>query len=174
MINQQGTPTFFFTLSAADTKWPDLHALIPTQCPVNLDKHHEWKIHNIISNPHITSQYIQNIPSRGASKRFSYNTFLVQVFYYFFHLILLFVFFTLYNSFLIFFVCIPCRYELQHRGSTHIHGFIWLEDAPNMDTLYQEDVVAIETTTKKIVLQLQLQEHLPSLRCPYLVHLPTK
>ena len=29
MINQQGTPTFFFTLSAADTKWPDLHALMP-------------------------------------------------------------------------------------------------------------------------------------------------
>ena len=29
MINQQGTPTFFFTLSAADTKWPDLNAMIP-------------------------------------------------------------------------------------------------------------------------------------------------
>ena len=30
MINQQGTPTFFFTLSAIDTKWPDLHARRPT------------------------------------------------------------------------------------------------------------------------------------------------
>ena len=30
MINQQGTPTFFFTLSATDTKWPDLNALIPS------------------------------------------------------------------------------------------------------------------------------------------------
>ena len=29
MINQQGTPTFFFTLSATDTKWPNLHVLIP-------------------------------------------------------------------------------------------------------------------------------------------------
>ena len=33
MINQQGTPTFFFTLSAADTKWPDLHALMPGKAP---------------------------------------------------------------------------------------------------------------------------------------------
>ena len=26
-------------------------------------------------------------------------------------------------------------YEWKHRGSTHIHGFLWLEGAPNMDTL---------------------------------------
>ena len=61
MINQQGTPTFFFTLSAADTKWPDLHALMPTRCPTNLTQDYQWNIHNIISNPHITSQYMHNI-----------------------------------------------------------------------------------------------------------------
>ena len=33
MINQQRTPTFFLTLSAADTKWPDLHALMPSKAP---------------------------------------------------------------------------------------------------------------------------------------------
>ena len=38
----------------------------------------------------------------------------------------------------------PCRYEWKHRGSTHIHGFIWLENAPNMDTLDWEDDVAVE------------------------------
>lgn len=26
------------------------------------------------------------------------------------------------------------RYEWKHRGSAHIHGFIWLQDAQNMDT----------------------------------------
>ena len=102
MINQQGTPTFFFTLSAVDTKWLDLDALMPVGRPTSLAQDYQWKIHNIISNPHITSQYIQNIPSRGASKRFSYNRFLVQVFYHLFLLILLFVFLTLYNSFLIY------------------------------------------------------------------------
>ncbi|XP_059064700.1 uncharacterized protein LOC131856792 [Cryptomeria japonica] len=27
------------------------------------------------------------------------------------------------------------RYEWQHRGSTHIHGFLWLPGAPNMDII---------------------------------------
>ena len=39
---------------------------------------------------------------------------------------------------------LPSRYEWQHIGSTHIHGFIWLANAPNMDTLDWEDVVAVE------------------------------
>ena len=37
--------------------------------------------------------------------------------------------------FIIFLPFIFFRYEWQHRGSAHIHGFLWLEDAPNMDTL---------------------------------------
>ena len=28
-----------------------------------------------------------------------------------------------------------CRYEWQHRGSPHVHGFIWIEGAPNMDNI---------------------------------------
>ena len=42
------------------------------------------------------------------------------------------------------FIFLPCRYEWKHRGSTHIHGFIWLVDAPNMDTLEWKDVLAVE------------------------------
>ena len=53
MINQQGTPTFFFTLSAIDTKWPDLYALIPARRPTGLAQDYQWKIHKIILNPHI-------------------------------------------------------------------------------------------------------------------------
>ena len=60
MINQQDTPTFFFTLSAADTKWPDLHVLMPIGCSVSLAQDYQCKVHNIISNPHITSQYMHN------------------------------------------------------------------------------------------------------------------
>ena len=48
MINQQGTPTFFFTLSAADTKWPDLHALMPSKSPNGSSQVYQWKAHNII------------------------------------------------------------------------------------------------------------------------------
>ena len=48
MINQQGAPTFFFTLSAADTKCPDLHALIPGKAPNDSGQVYQWKVHNII------------------------------------------------------------------------------------------------------------------------------
>lgn len=35
MITQIDNPTFFFTLSAADTKWHDLHMLMPGKSPTN-------------------------------------------------------------------------------------------------------------------------------------------
>ena len=60
MINQQGTPAFFFTLSAADTKWPYLHAQLHGKHPNDSDQSYQWKVHKIISNPHITSQYMNN------------------------------------------------------------------------------------------------------------------
>lgn len=28
-----------------------------------------------------------------------------------------------------------CRYEWQHRGFLHVHGFIWIEGAPNVDKI---------------------------------------
>jgi hypothetical protein len=31
------------------------------------------------------------------------------------------------------------RYEWQHRGSGHVHGFLWLENAPNVDELNLND-----------------------------------
>ena len=27
------------------------------------------------------------------------------------------------------------RYEWKHRGSAHVHGFIWLKGAPKMDNI---------------------------------------
>ena len=36
MINKKGAPTIFFTLSAADTKWPDLHVLMTVERPADL------------------------------------------------------------------------------------------------------------------------------------------
>jgi hypothetical protein len=42
-----------------------------------------------------------------------------------------------YCSFLLYIFTISFffRYEWQHRGSTHIHGFLWLQGAPNMEIL---------------------------------------
>lgn len=32
-----------------------------------------------------------------------------------------------------------CRYEWQHRGSPHVHGFLWLQNAPSMERLNWDD-----------------------------------
>ena len=35
MVDQLGTPTLFFTRSAVDTKWPDLHSIMYGECPTD-------------------------------------------------------------------------------------------------------------------------------------------
>ena len=55
---QHGTPTIFFTLSAADTKWPDLHTTMPSNPPSNSHEKTRWRIQNVVANPHRESQYI--------------------------------------------------------------------------------------------------------------------
>lgn len=58
IIIQIGSLTFFFTLSVADTKWHDLHMIMPTSVPSSSNNHFQWKIQNIIKTPHLTSQYM--------------------------------------------------------------------------------------------------------------------
>ena len=60
MISQLGWPTFFFTLSATNTKWPDLHAVMPRTPPTSFRKHQQWRIQNIISNPHLALLYMHH------------------------------------------------------------------------------------------------------------------
>ena len=57
MITQLGSPTFFFTLNATDTKWHDLHMLMPSHPPTSFPSQFQWIIHNIITNPHTVSIY---------------------------------------------------------------------------------------------------------------------
>jgi len=60
MINQVGCPTLFFTLSAADTKWPDLHAMMPSTTPAMPQITSKWRIQNIIQNLHLTTLYMHH------------------------------------------------------------------------------------------------------------------
>ena len=53
MVNQIGFPTLFFTLSAADTKWLDLHAIMPSSASMNTETDLQSKIQNIIQYPHL-------------------------------------------------------------------------------------------------------------------------
>ena len=108
MIDQLGTPTLFFTLSSVDTKWADLHSLFPQNTNPSIQNSRKHLIDNIIQNPHITSLYIHQ---RFTIFREEVIEKLLQATNYWY------------------------RYEWQHRQSGHVHGFIWLPNAPNMDTL---------------------------------------
>jgi len=37
------------------------------------------------------------------------------------------------------------QYELQHHGSSHIHGFLWMEDAPSVDGLDRHNAESVAT-----------------------------
>ena len=48
------------------------------------------------------------------------------------------------------------RYEWKHRGSTHIHGFLWLDGAPNMETLDWKDEDQVNKAKVYLINMLQL------------------
>jgi hypothetical protein len=53
LIESKGTPTFFWTVSAADTYWPQLHELMPH----DPNPTHSKKIQAVINNPHLADWY---------------------------------------------------------------------------------------------------------------------
>ena len=61
MITQLQCPTLFFTLSATDTKWPELHTVMQENIPSNLASHQQWHNCNIIDRPHIVATYMHKI-----------------------------------------------------------------------------------------------------------------
>jgi hypothetical protein len=60
MITQLGCPTLFFTLSAADTKWPDLHNVMPKNAHSHRLNEHRIKIENVIQYPHIVAMFMHH------------------------------------------------------------------------------------------------------------------
>ncbi|XP_059071828.1 uncharacterized protein LOC131055088 [Cryptomeria japonica] len=60
MVIQIGCPTLFFTLSAADTKWPDLHDIMPSTTHTNPYATARWRLQNIVQNPHLTAMYMHH------------------------------------------------------------------------------------------------------------------
>lgn len=105
MVAQIGTPTVFFTLSAADYHWADIFKLInPNIEPENLtDKQRRDLMHE---NPHLTAYYFQKRAGIFITKIMR-KFFKVKDYWY--------------------------RFEWQWRGSPHVHGLLWLENAPNID-----------------------------------------
>lgn len=108
MVHQLGASTLFFTLSAADTKWPKLHKLFPASPSSEHQSTKKTFIENIVHNPHVTALFLH----------FRFTIFREEIIDK--------VFKSKDHWY---------RYEWQHRSSAHIDGFLWLPNAPNMDDI---------------------------------------
>jgi ATP-dependent DNA helicase PIF1 len=111
------SPHLFFTVSAADIHWPDLHQHMPVHPgppPENENEQEAYRRRaaSLNDNPAIAAYYFQ--------KRW-------QIFYEVVVKPQLNV------------VDYWWRFEWQHRGSSHIHGFLWLRDAPSVEDLKLND-----------------------------------
>ena len=61
MITQLQCPTLFFTRSATNTKWPELHTVMQENIPWNPTSHQQWHNRNIIDMPHTVAAYMHKI-----------------------------------------------------------------------------------------------------------------
>ena len=103
-IGHQGL--IFFTFSAADLHWPELHKLMANNDQVEEDDSAKQRQQNIIENPHIATWFF--------NKRF--ENFLNDV---------LILQWELEDWWY--------RFEWQHRGSVHVHGIRKKKNAPIID-----------------------------------------
>lgn len=98
MCKQLGPPTFFVTLSAADTYWPDVQQLF------GVDSLSEM-CNALRKNP-VTANTYFIVRAKLFISRFFHDFLLCNDSYF--------------------------RVEYQHRGSPHVHGVIWLPNAPQV------------------------------------------
>ena len=109
MIRIRGSPHLFFTLSAADLQWDDLHQHMPMEVPHTEDPTGRRQRRAALNNnPHIAAAYLDERIQVFMTKLVHPLLGVVDFWY---------------------------RYEWQERGSGHIHGFLWLKDAPNPDDI---------------------------------------
>ena len=118
MIRQLGIPTFFITLSAAETKWTELiiiledvlhHKKITAEEVENLTWEH--KADMIRRDPITCSRYFDYRVRTCHTHLFGVGGIFKQ------------------NPVIDYFT----RIEFQHRGSPHLHGLYWCQDAPKFD-----------------------------------------
>ena len=107
MIDTLGTPTVFFTHSAADTQWPELAMLIA-------------------ADPESSSSRSSAINENPAIADYFFHERITKFMKYFYVDILGATDFWF-------------RFEWQHRGSPHVHGVAWLQNAPQAEQLLSAD-----------------------------------
>ena len=126
MIRQLGLPTWFLSLSCADTRWTDLLSILAT---LNKRVHYpgedinkltwEQKVKLVQSDPVTCSRYFDHRVKEFINivLKSDHNP-LGKLKDYFY------------------------RVEFQQRGSPHIHMIAWVENAPKFNVNFEEDIVA--------------------------------
>ena len=150
MIRQLGTPTWFFTLSAADLKWPDtiarqygVHYTDEQVVALSFEEKSNWLKRNPVT----------------AARHFHYR---LNVFFQ--------DFFKSTAKPLGEIADYAIRIEFQARGSPHAHCVIWVKDAPEFGVDSNSDVCAFidqyvscklpeDGKLKELVLLLQKHKH---------------
>ncbi|KAK3926417.1 THAP domain-containing protein 11 [Frankliniella fusca] len=109
MLEQMGLPTLFLTLSAADMHWPFLFKLLaPHEDPETMS---EYKRRELIQqNPLIVDEFFLTRVETFLQEVLA-PKYKVKDFWF--------------------------RIEYQHRGSPHLHGLLWLDNAPDVSHLEQ-------------------------------------
>lgn len=142
MVEQLRAPTLFFTLSAADLHWPELYWLLDTnnEYPVfeNEILENNRRAHLLNENPLIVAWFF-DLRSKFFIKDVLFSRYQVLDWWF--------------------------RIEFQHRGSPHIHGFVWLEGAPsieNIENMNSEQLQAVADYFGNLVsatnIQIQIGE----------------
>ena len=109
LLDQKGQMTFFWTVSSADTNWPELHRFMLhlSRAPPT----HHMRVQAVIDYPHITDWYFLCKLSDWIT-HWLYNTLDAEWRW--------------------------CRYEYQSRGSTRAHGCAKLRNDPGVCTLVEK------------------------------------
>ena len=154
MIRQLGTPTWFFTLSAADMKWPDMIQTIAKQYGV----HYTDEQVNALSYDEKSNWLRRNPVTAARHFQYRLNTFFQE-------------FLKSTAKPLGEIVDYGIRIEFQARGSPHAHCVIWVKDAPKYGVNNDNEVCDFidkyiscaipeqEGKLKDLVLLLQQHKH---------------
>ena len=102
------SPHLFFTVSAANIQWPDLHQHMltyPGTPPENEQEAYCRRVANLNDNPAIAAYYFQKHWEIFYEEVVKSQLDVVDYWW---------------------------RFEWQHRGSSHIYRFLWLRNAPSV------------------------------------------
>ena len=113
LIEHKGPPTFFWTVSSANSYWPELHNLLP-HSQVS-EPSHSMRVHAVIDNPHITDWFFTSKLSDWV-QHWLYDALGAEWHWY--------------------------RIEYQARGSTHAHGCAKLHNDPGICQLVEKAAAA--------------------------------